>query len=125
MTSAEPFIYTEELYRLRTAPTVIISKPWDAVTSAELELLNKILSALRLSLNQIKIRHQPTLDLGSWAEKPTHVLFFGPLPAGITYYELIQVKEVSLVASEDLHTLLGNEAARKKLWAALKQLFSL
>lgn len=125
MIAADPFIYTEELYRIRTVPTVIISKSWETVPSAERELLNKILAALRLSFNQINLRYQASLDLTGWGATPTHVLFFGPLPAGLTYYEVIQVKGISLVASEDLQTLLGNEPARKKLWTALKELFSI
>lgn len=125
MTGTVHAIYTEELYSIAPQPTVILTKPWAAVQSAEREQLSKILSALKLSLERVTLIYQPKLDLAALIVKPERVIYFGPLPAGLTHYECIEAQGVALVASEDLSQLLTNDPARKKLWTALKQLFSL
>jgi len=125
MNAAEKTIYTEELYSIQQLPTVLLTKPWLEVNDAEKEQLSKILSALRLPMERVTIKFQPAFDLSGWNEKPEKLIYFGALPAGITYYEVIDVNGVSLVASESLAALLANEAARKRLWGALRQLFSI
>jgi hypothetical protein len=125
MNPTEKTIYTEELYSLVAAPTVVLTKPWDTLNDAEREQLVKILSALRLPMEKVTIKFQPTFNLSVWNEKPEKLIYFGDLPAGIRYYEVIQVNGVSLVASESLEALLVNDPARKQLWVALRQLFSI
>lgn len=118
-------IFTEELYSIGPRPTIILTKPWAEVQSAERDQLSKILTALKLSLERVTILHQPKLDLATIVVKPERVIYFGPLPAGLTHYECIEAQGIALVASEELNQLLTNDPARKKLWLALKQLFSL
>ncbi|HCZ36308.1 MAG TPA: hypothetical protein DHV26_10335 [Cytophagales bacterium] len=125
MTGTVHAIYTEEIYSIALQPTVILTKPWAEVTLGEREQLSKILTALKLSLERVTILYQPKLDLAALIIKPERVIYFGPLPAGLTHYEFIEAQGVALVASEGLDQLLTNDPARKKLWAALKQLFSL
>lgn len=125
MTNSVDSIYTEELYNIAPQPTIIITKPWAEVQPAEREQLSKILTALKLSLERVTVIYQPKLDLSALIIKPERVIYFGPLPAGLTHYEFIEAQGVALVASEDLGHLLTNDSARKKLWTALKQLFSL
>jgi DNA polymerase III psi subunit len=118
-------IFTEELYRIAPRPVVILTKPWPAVLPAEIEQLSKILSALKLSLERVTILYQQKFDFTSLVIKPERVIYFGPLPAGLTHYECIEAQGVKIVASEDLGQLLTNDPARKRLWIALKQLFAL
>lgn len=125
MNAAEKNIYTEELYSIPPLPTVIITKSWEEVKETEREQLVKILSALKLPIERVMIRFQPAFDLSRWNEKPEKLIYFGSLPAGIAYYEVIDVNGVSLVASESLEVLLADEPARKRLWGALRQLFSI
>jgi DNA polymerase III psi subunit len=125
MTESPNFLYTEELYYIRPLATVVITKPWKEVLQAEQELLDRILTALKLSIKGITIVHQPMLDLSALSVKPEKVIYFGALPAGLTHYEQIEAQGVALVASEELEHLLSNDQARKRLWTALKQLFSL
>lgn len=125
MTESTDTIFTEELYQIRTLPTVVITKSWKEVSQAEQELLARILTALKLSIDGVTIVHQPKLDLSAFTIKPEKVIYFGALPAGLTHYERIEAQGVALVASEELEQLLTNDPARKKLWTALKQLFSL
>lgn len=125
MNAVEKTIYTEELYSIQLLPTVLLTKPWLEVSDAEKEQLSKILSALKLPLERVTIKFQPAFNLSGWNEKPEKLIYFGALPAGISYYEVIDVNGVSLVASESLEVLLGDESARKRLWGALRQLFSI
>ena len=125
MTNLSRYIFTDELYQLAPLPTVVLTKPWAAVTQPEQEQLIRILTALKLSLDSVTIIYQPELDLAALPAKPEKVIYFGALPAGLTHYERMEAQGVGLVASEELEILLANDPARKKLWTALKQLFSL
>jgi len=124
MNSLDQTIYTEEVYQLEPLPTVVITKPWVNITETETELLKKILTALKLSFETVTIKQQESFDLSTWVVKPRKLIYFGLVPAGIPYYQVIDVNGVSLVASESLENLLTNDPARKQLWGALKQLFS-
>jgi len=125
MTDTLNTLFTEELYQISPLPIIIVTKPWTEVQPAEREQLSKILVALKLSLDSVTILHQSKLDLAALTIKPERVIYFGPLPAGLTHYECIDAQGVALVASEDLSQLITNDPARKKLWSALRQLFSI
>ncbi len=118
-------IYSEQLFSVTIPPTVIVSQPWEKITIDERTLLSKILGALRLSLDSVSVKHQTTLDLSSWIQKPKHVIYFGDPVKGLQQYEVIEANGVSIVTSESLTDLLKNDASRKKLWLALKQQFSI
>ena len=117
-------IYAEQLFSVAVPPTVILNQPWEKISNDERILLAKILGALRLSLDSISIKHQSTLDLSGWIQKPKRVIYFGDPVKGLQQYEVIEANDVSIVTSEGLSDLLKNDASRKKLWLALKQQFS-
>ena len=118
-------IYSEELFQVSPAPTIIIDQPWETIASVEKALLEKILAAIKQSLNSITIKYQATLDLSIWTEKPGKVIYFGKTVKGIPLYESVEANGVAIVASESLNALSQNEEARKKLWQALKKQFSI
>lgn len=118
-------IYQEQLFSLTMPPTVIVNQPWEKITADERTLLSKILGALRLSLEGVSIKHQTSLDLSDWIQKPKHLIYFGDPVKGIQQYEVIEANGVSIVTSESLSDLLKNDASRKRLWLALKQQFSI
>jgi DNA polymerase III psi subunit len=118
-------IYTEQLFSVAIPPSIIITLPWEKIGSEERNLLSKILGALRLSLDSVSVKHQITLDLSNWAQKPKHLIYFGDQVKGLQQYEVIEANGVSIVTSESLSDLLKNDSSRKKLWQALKQQFSL
>src|SRR5260221_8351664 len=117
-------IYSEELFQVSSPPTIIIDQPWETISASERILLEKILAAIKQSLYSITVKHQTTLDLSSWVEKPQHIIYFGKPVKGIPLYEPVEANGVSIVASESLTNLSSNEEARKKLWQALKKQFS-
>ncbi len=117
-------LYPEGLFAISPSPTIILDQHWEIITSAEKILLEKILAAIRQSLHSVTIQYQDSLDLSTWKEKPSRVIYFGKHVKGIPLYEAVEANGVTIVASESLKNLSGNEDARKKLWQALKKQFS-
>ncbi len=117
-------IFSEQLFHIAPAPTVIVNQQWEKIGDAEKILLSKILGALRHSFDSVTIRHQPSLDLSQWANKPKYVIYFGEPVKGLPPYEAVEADGVSIVTSKSLSALLQNDDDRKKLWQALKKQFS-
>jgi len=117
-------IFAEGLFDISPSPTIILDQPWRNITAAEKTLLEKILAAIRQSLNSVAIQYQDSLDLSVWVEKPQRVIYFGKPVKGIPLYEAVEANGVTVVASESLKDLSSNEDGRKKLWQALKKQFS-
>ena len=118
-------LFSEQLFAVPVKPTIVVNQSWENIGTDERVLLTKILGALKLSLDSVKVISQPSLDISSWTEKPKHLIYFGPPVRGLVQYEVIEANGVSIVASEGLKDLLQNDAARKKLWQALKAQFSI
>lgn len=130
MTTEATYTYTEELYRIPTPVTIAITQSWDKLSDAERSQLERITEALHkrihpsLRLEAFRIIHVTQLDLSEWTERPPRLIYFGPLPKGLNYYELIEAGPTRMVLSESLADLIPNEGARTRLWQALRQLFS-
>ena len=116
--------YQEEIFKIKPKPVVVINAAWEKLGDKERELLSKIISALKISIDSITIVCQPTLDIISLTGKTYKVVYFGELPTGVSRYEILESGDVSFICSESLTQLLDNEASRKLLWVALKRLFS-
>jgi DNA polymerase III psi subunit len=117
-------IFPEQLYKIEGRATIIVSHPWEKIRSEEKDLLKKILSAVRLSLDSVTIKYQPILDLSSLKISSSKVIYFGVAVNGLSYYEHIEANGISIVLSENLKDLLSNDSSRKKLWGALKTQFA-
>ncbi len=123
---ADPFfesLYSEELYQPTLKTSVVIPTAWNKVGEEEQQLLSKILGSVKLSLESVKIIEQQKFNLSTWIEKPYKVISFSPGFDGLTKYEVIEADGTSLVLSNSLNELINDEASRRKLWLALKQLF--
>jgi hypothetical protein len=123
-------MYTEELYRLSPPATIVIDKPWNALTDSEKEQLQKITEALRqrinpaLKLDAFQVIYQKEFNLNLLYPQPSKVIYFGSPIKGLNYFELIEVNSVKVVLAESLDALTKNEAGRQMLWKALQQLFA-
>jgi len=117
-------IFPEGIFSIHPSPAIILDQPWGTITVVEKMLLEKILVAIKLSLNSVTIQYQNSLDLSVWVEKPQRVIYFGKPVKGVPLYEVVEANGVTIVASESLGDLSSNESARKKLWQALKKQFS-
>jgi len=115
--------YPEEIFLLGPRPMVVINKTWEQLGDKERELLNKIISALKFSIDSVTIVTQSSLDIDSFKAKTIQLIYFGDAPAGVASYELQEAHGISFICSESLTQLLENEPARKQLWLSLKRLF--
>lgn len=116
-------IYEEDVYSIPFPVTIVIGIPWNELKEDHRQLLNKILKAVKLSLEAVRILHQASLDLSSWSEKPGRMVAFVAPPKGFKHYEVIQTGETSVVFSDPLEFLNTDEAAKRNLWIALRALF--
>jgi hypothetical protein len=118
-------LFSEQLFAVPIQPVIIVDQPWADIGTDERMLLSKILAAVKLPLDSVTIKFQPSFDISSWLQKPKRLIYFGNLVKGIPQYEVIDANGVSIVASESLKDLLKSDASRKKLWQALKAQFSI
>ena len=116
-------IYCEEVYSVKPPVTIVLGKSWQDQKQEERQLLSKILQAVRLSIDRVRVLHQTKLDLSEWSAKPSQVIAFVPPPKGVGLYEVIQTESSSIIFSDPPNDLMNNEAAKKKLWLALQALF--
>lgn len=114
--------YPEEVYAVPSPVTVILDVPWTSLPPEAVELLTKILVAIRTPLEAVRIVHQSNLDMSSWVELPARLIAFIQPPPGLTVYERIQTPTTEMVISEPLSILIADEGAKRKLWNALKTL---
>lgn len=117
--------FTEDLYILPSLTTVIIGTKWKDLGEKEVELLSKILNSVNLSLGAVRIVEMKKLDLSEWKEKPSQLIGFGVPAPGMSTYEVVTTPDMQLVMADSLTTLLDDDPLKKRLWASLKQLFSL
>jgi hypothetical protein len=122
-------LFTEELYLLPSRVWIVITKPWNDLTTNEKEQLTKITDALRLRINRtlnleaFTVIHMPSFDLSQRQDRPERLIYFGPTVSGLQQYELIEAGGVLMVLAEGLFELTADESSRSKLWTALKELF--
>jgi DNA polymerase III psi subunit len=117
--------YQEEIFQIKEKPIVVINESWDQLGSKERELLTKIISALKISIDAIMVVSQPSLQITSYYNKTRKLIYFGELPAGVLHYELLESGDLSFICSESLTQLIDNEPSRKQLWQGLRKLFSI
>lgn len=117
--------YPEEIFQIKEKPIVVINETWEQLGSKERELLTKIISALKISIDSITVISQPALQITYFHNKTNKLIYFGELPVGVSHYEMLESGGLSFICSEDLSQLIDNEPARKKLWQGLRRLFSI
>lgn len=125
MISPAESLYTEELYKTPSKVIVVFSKPWAEVTEEERTVLSKMLVAVKLSLASVQIVVKKEFALEDLsAFDPSKVLAFGASIKGSSkLYENFTVNGVSIISAEGLEKL--DDAKKKSLWLALKQMFGI
>jgi hypothetical protein len=106
-----------------------------APSAAELVLLNKILQAVKYSLETIQLFDSQTIEAPErsliWQQHQAQkVLFFGVLPSQVglpdldlTPYTPHQHAQTTYVLADSLAHLETQVSQKKRLWEVLKQLF--
>lgn len=115
--------FTEDIYNLPGKIIVLIPRPWATISTSERELLGKILSSVKLSLSKIQVISQDKIDLEELSLfKPPVVLSFGCRIKQIdTPFRIVDWNGIRIVEADALNLL--NEASKKQLWTALRELF--
>ena len=116
-------LYPEDLYQIPGKFLIVLSKPWNQVSEAEVAQLTKILGALKLNLASVQIltREVITLEAIS-AFSPTRIVTFGvPIEPTIKPYENTDRNGIKVIYADALDTL--DDVKKRNLWLALKAMF--
>jgi hypothetical protein len=118
------YLFQEELYQIPVPLTVFISKPWHKILEDEKALLAKILGSVKLNLDSVRIQFQPHVSLqGLQNLNSGKVLLFGPELDGVGDYQLLNLDRTVVIRAHELSQL--DDARKKNLWLALRQMFGL
>ncbi|HTF21545.1 MAG TPA: hypothetical protein VK658_25880 [Chryseolinea sp.] len=114
-----------ELYHLPPRVLVVIPTAWDTVSDSEQQLLARILGSVKLSLAAVQIVCGSAFSVeDSSVYQSKAILSFGVPVAGVTRpYEVVVIDDVSVIVADVMDAL--DDARKKNLWAALKQVFKL
>jgi hypothetical protein len=117
-------LFTDEIYQIDHPVLIIIPRPWHKILEPEKALLSKILSSVKVNIDGVLIHTQQSLSSDTLAVfKPGKVLVFGSdIDPVIRPYEPVIYQGFPLVKADDLSAL--DEAKKKNLWTALKQMFA-
>ena len=74
--------YQEEVFLIRPKPIVVITSSWDSLSDKERELLSKIISALKISIDAVTIVSQSVLNITFFHGKTNKLIYFGELLRG-------------------------------------------
>lgn len=116
-------LYTEELYQVPSKVIVVIPKPWKEITEDERLVLSRMLVAVKLSMAAVHIVVKPQFSLEDFAAfPPKKVLAFGAsFNSSSKLCELLTMNGTSLILADALGQL--DDAKKKSLWQALRQMF--
>lgn len=115
------------------AHTIVVCRESDLTTESK-DLLNKMLTAVKLSdaqINTLAIADQQSFHLSQvlGASVARTILVFGYSPsevalsADISKYRPIRIGKDRIVFSDSLSTLITQPALKKPLWASLQHLY--
>jgi hypothetical protein len=125
--STSPFehLYQEDIYLLPERTLVFIDRPWNELSEADQTLFTKILGSVKLSPSSVQVVHSADLsvnDVESWS--PKRVISFGVRISPLQkVYECVPLNGIPFIISESLTAL--DDAKKKSLWQALRQMFGI
>jgi hypothetical protein len=117
-------IFQEDIYSIPSPLLIVLAKPWEELSEAELDTLSKMLKAVKLSLASVQIIVRTEFDENDLSVfSPSRILAFGAsLKKPFEYYVNINSDDTSIIFSESLDQL--DDQKKKELWAALRVMFS-
>jgi hypothetical protein len=125
MAQANPLelLYQEELYKIKSKVLVVIPRPWEQLQEDETLLLQKVLTAVKLSMASVQIVTKQDFDIQEFeVYQPSFILSFGAVLKGSDkMYENLLVDGTPVLVSDELRQL--DDVRKKNLWTMLKQAF--
>lgn len=124
-TPALAHLFQEELYSFDSPLVVILPKPWESYTIEEQNLLQKILTSVKIDMSAVQILVQPSVELKSLQIfSPKRVLVFGSATReDIPLYSSTAAQGFIVIRADDLNAL--DDQKKKNLWLALRQMFEI
>ena len=124
-TPALAHLFPEELYAFTSPLVVILPRQWDAYSTEQQNLLQKILTSVKVDLNSIQILVQPSVELKSLLiYSPARVLVFGcTIREDVPFYSATAAQGFIVIRADDLNAL--DDQKKKNLWLALRQMFGI
>jgi hypothetical protein len=118
-------LYQEELYVIPPRTLIIVDRPWEVLGDNEQNLLIKILGSVKLSLSSVQIVHRPEAEADELAVfNPSRIISFGVKIRPVQKsYEYVPVDGYHILVADSLAAL--DDARKKSLWVALRQMFGM
>ena len=118
-------LYPEELYQIPSRVLIVLSKNWEDLSADEISVLTKILAAVKLRLDSVQIVSRTEFTIEDFQTfSPSKILAFGAtLKTPANPYESLSIQGTALVMADALHLL--DDAKKKALWLALRQMFGI
>lgn len=114
--------FTEDLYTIKGKFIILIPNTWEEMSSAETDLLSKILDAIRLSLSKVQIISGAATVSQLGLFKPAFILSFGVAVSGIEKkYSIVKHQEIEIILADRLGDI--DLASKEKLWPELRNRF--
>jgi len=122
-TSTLENLFQEELYALSPKVLVILATDWSSLPESDQLLLAKILGSVKRSLASVQIITRREFEVSDVViYNPSHIIAFGSIVKNMSKtYELHYIQEIPAILADDLQKL--DDAKKKSLWGALKQMF--
>jgi hypothetical protein len=120
---SEPLLFQEELYHFSSPVVVVLPKTWDSYSAEQQQLLNKILTSVKINIDAVRMvvvpAGQRVSPAGFGAQR---VLIFGCQPPDDTVlYSETTAQGFKVIWADDLSQL--DDQKKKNLWTALRQMF--
>lgn len=115
--------FAEDLYTIKGKFIILIPNTWEEMTSAETDLLSKILGAIRLTLAKVQILSGAEADVSQLTLfKPSFILSFGVAVSGIErMYSIVKHQGLEIILADRLGAI--DIASKEKLWPELRNRF--
>ncbi len=124
MSNAYEFLYQEDIYQASQTTLILINQPWASMSDGDKVLLNKILSSVKVSIDQVTILEATNVSLAALRQyNPSKIIAFGTvITESEGFYKNQQLGNITFISSDALYLL--DDVKKKNLWAALKQMFT-
>lgn len=116
-------LYQEELYVFSPGTVVVIPKPWEALTSEEKAVLERMLKAIKVGVAGAQIIHEASLTVARILQlEPRNIIVLGAaLDIEAADGEIMEIGNTKLVRARALDQL--DDPAKQVLWLALRKMY--
>ena len=114
---------------------VLINSKLQFQAEAQIEFLKKVLGAVKLELNQVRVIHIPN-EKWAWRDlvkhfRPQRVLVFGLSPQDLSmnvehhHYTSLKIQNCALMFVDKLDVIMPSQSLKRTLWTALQAFFEI